>query len=103
MPKESCAEGFFKKGDLVVYAPEDADGNVFKCEIGVVKSVNEERRSAFVAYSVGDTCACTSLSDLYKVGNSYAVRALAERMEQLGHEPLWPLAEGCEDWSEDER
>lgn len=103
MPEKRYVSGFFKKGDLVVYAPMNEDGNVFKCEIGVVKSVNEERRSAFVAYSVGDTCACTSLSDLYKVGNSYAVRALAERMEQLGHEPLWPLAEGCEDWSEDER
>lgn len=101
MPEARYVSGFFKKGDLVVYAPEDADGNVFKCEIGVVKSVNEERRSAFVAYNVGDTCACTRLENLMKVENAYAVRALADRMEQLGCPKLWSLADSYEDWSKE--
>lgn len=100
MPESSYKEGFFKKGDLVVYAPTNEDGHVFQCEIGVIKSVDEEKRRAYVAYDTGDTCACTRFENLMKPRNSYAVRALAERMEQLGHERLWPLADGCEDWSE---
>ena len=55
MPEKRYVSGFFKKGDLVVYAPMNEDGNVFKCEIGVVKSVDEGRMTAFVAYSTGDT------------------------------------------------
>ena len=98
MPKESYKSGFFSKGDLVVYAPVDADGLIYKCEIGVIKSINEERQTAFVAYDTGDTCANTDLCHLLKVQNDYAVRALAERMEQLGHPKLWSLADGCEDW-----
>lgn len=26
-----------KKGDLVAYVPKDANGNIYKCEIGKIK------------------------------------------------------------------
>lgn len=103
MPGEPRAKCPFERGDLVAYVPTDRYGRIYKCEIGAVKSVDEKRRTAFVAYHVGDTCACTRFEDLLKVQNSYAVRALADRIEQLGHEKLWPLADGCEDWSDDGR
>lgn len=101
MPEKRYASGFFKKGDLVAYAPMNEDGNVLKCEIGVVKSVDEGRMTAFVAYSTGDTCAHTRLENLMKVENAYAVRALADRMEQLGCPKLRSLADGYEDWSKE--
>lgn len=81
MPEKRYVSGFFKKGDLVAYAPMNEDGNVFKCEIGVVKSVDEGRMTAFVAYSTGDTCAHTRLENLMKVENAYAVRALEREAE----------------------
>lgn len=101
MPEERYQSGFFKRGDLVVYAPTSEDGRIYKCEIGVVKSVDEERMTAFVAYSTGDTCAHTRLENLMKVENAYAVRALADRMEQLGCPKLWSLADNYEDWSKE--
>ena len=103
MPEKRYASGFFKKGDLVVYAPMNEDGNVFKCEIGVVKSVDEGRMTAFVAYGTGDACAHTRLENLMKVENAYAVRALADRMEQLGRPKLRSLADSYEDWSKEGR
>ena len=72
MPEKRHVSGFFKKGGLVAYAPMNEDGNVFKCEIGVVKSVDEGRMTAFVAYGTGDTCARTRLENLMKVENAYA-------------------------------
>lgn len=103
MPGKRHASGFFEKGDLVAYAPTNEDGNAFECEIGVVKSVDEGRMTAFVAYGTGDACARTRLENLMKVENAYAVRALADRMEQLGRPELRSLADGCEDWSEEGR
>lgn len=101
MPEKRHASGSFKKGDLVAYAPMNEDGNAFKCEIGVVKSVDEGRMTAFVAYGTGDTCARTRLENLVKVENAYAVRALADRMEQLGCPKLRSLADGYEDRSKE--
>lgn len=103
MPEKRYASGFFKKGDLVAYAPMNEDGNVFECEIGVVKSVDEGRMTAFVAYGTGDTCAHTRLESLMKVENAYAVRALADRMEQLGCPEPRSLADSYEDRSKEGR
>lgn len=101
MPEARYVSGFFKKGDLVAYAPMNEDGKIFKCEIGVIKSVDEGRMTAFVAYSTGDTCAHTRLENLLKAENAYAVRALADRMEQLGRPKLRSLADSYEDWSKE--
>lgn len=84
----------FEVGQMVAYF-NGGDDHVGPIEVGVVKSLRDD--GAFVAYSVGDTCAKTPYRFLIPIGNSYAVEGLVQRMEQLGYK-TWPLSEGCEVW-----
>lgn len=61
-----------KKGDLVAYIPKDIDGNVYKCEIGKVKKV--ENDSVFVQFHSGDTASKTDIKDLIKIENSVYIQ-----------------------------
>lgn len=54
-------------GDLVVYVPEDLEGNIYKCEIGKIKRIDGD--SAFVYFHSGETASKTNLSDLIKIDN----------------------------------
>ena len=84
----------FSVGQLAVYC-NGGDAHAGPVEVGVVKSLRED--GAFVAYGVGDTCAKTPYSMLLPVGNDFAAKGLAQRMDQLGRE-TWGLSEGCEAW-----
>ena len=60
----------FEKNQLVAYLPKDADGNVYKVEIGKIKTLDEEMGVAWVWYHSGGTAACTSLKDLMHIENA---------------------------------
>lgn len=51
----------FKKGQMVIYAPKDVNGNIYKFEVGIFKRYNNDKTRGFVYYSLGDTASCTNL------------------------------------------
>lgn len=57
-----------KNGDLVAYVPKDVNGNIYKCEIGKVKKVEEN--GVFVYFNSGDTASKTDQKDLILIENS---------------------------------
>lgn len=61
-----------KKGDLVAYIPKDINGNVYKCEIGKIKKI--ENNSAFVHFHSGDTANKTDIKDLIEIENSLYIQ-----------------------------
>lgn len=63
-----------KKGDLVVYAPTNPEGEIYTFEIGKIKSINKEKKTAFVYYHTGETASCTDLKDLHKVANQGLIK-----------------------------
>lgn len=70
-----------KANQLVAYMPRDTDGNVYKVEIGRIKSIAPDGNHAFVLYSEGGTAARTSMSDLMAISNDYVIKdtiAIAE-------------------------
>ena len=61
----------FKQGQLVAYCPKDAEGNIYKVEIGVFNKYNKSITGAFVWYHMGSTSACTPLEYLYPIANDH--------------------------------
>lgn len=57
-----------KKGDLVAYVPKDANGNIYKCEIGKIKRIEDD--GVFVHFHSGDTANKTNINDLIPIDNS---------------------------------
>ena len=64
----------FKVGQIVAYVGKDFSGEIYKVEIGKIKSINESKKTAFVNYHSGDTAAQTSLNDLYPIENEYYLK-----------------------------
>lgn len=62
----------FSIGDYVVYT----DGFSFSYEIGRIKSFNDDKTMAFVAYHEGETGALTPLDKLYKLRNQHVITSL---------------------------
>ena len=63
-----------KSGDLVVYAPTDYNGKIYKFEIGKIKTINKKEKTAFVYYHTGDTAANTDLKYFHKVENQGLIK-----------------------------
>lgn len=61
-----------KKGDLVAYIPKDANGNIYKCEIGKIKRIVDD--GAFVHFHSGDTANKTNINDLIPIDNSVYIQ-----------------------------
>ena len=57
----------FKKGIKVLYVPKDANGNVYKRQPGIIKSVTGKH--AYVWYHDGCTAARTKMVDLELTAN----------------------------------
>lgn len=64
----------FKVGQIVAYVGKDFSGEIYKVEIGKIKSINESKKTAFVNYHLGDTAAQTSFNDLYPIENEYCLK-----------------------------
>lgn len=62
----------FKENELIIYAPKDAEGNIYKMQIGKFKRYNEITSTAFVYFHSGGTAAGCKLDDLYHLeGKEY--------------------------------
>lgn len=62
----------FKENELVIYAPKDADGRIYKFQIGKFKRYNLDFTHGFVYYHEGSTAAATNIKDLYHLeGKEY--------------------------------
>lgn len=59
----------FKQGQLVAYCPKDAEGNIYKVEIGVFSKYSKSGTAAFIWYHMGSTSACMPLEYLYPIAN----------------------------------
>lgn len=67
----------FEPGEVFIYR------NGSRTELGVVKRKNDRLKNTyFCYYSVGDTSACTHVSDMHKISNSYAF--LIRRLDVSG-------------------
>ena len=88
-----------KVGQIVLYmrVPEKSEAGI---EVGVVKEILPNNKCR-CGYHLGDTCATTSLEYLYSIDNTYALKGLLERSEQLGCR-YDSLAGGTEVWSRNE-
>lgn len=64
----------FKIGEIVAFIGKDPDGEIYTVEVGKIKSINKDKKTAFVYYHAGDTVACTNFSDLYHINNNRYIK-----------------------------
>lgn len=55
----------FKPGQTVFYKPKNIFGDIYKIQAGIVKSMSDDGKGAFVWYHSGCTVTLTPIEDLY--------------------------------------
>ena len=62
----------FKENELVIYAPKDIDGNIYKFQIGKFKRYNIDFTGCFVYFHAGGTASGCDIKDIYHLeGKEY--------------------------------
>lgn len=65
----------FKENELVIYAPKDSEGNIYKLQLGKFKRYAEGSTAVFIYFHSGGTAARCNISDVYHLeGKEYITK-----------------------------
>lgn len=63
----------FKENELVIYAPKDAEGQIYKMQIGKFKRYGETSK-VFVYFHMGATASGCDIEDIYHLEGSEYIK-----------------------------
>lgn len=62
----------FKENELIIYAPKDSEGNIYKFQIGKFKRYAETPPRVFIYFHAGGTASGCDIKDVYHLeGKEY--------------------------------